>query len=214
MTSMDDYMMTLPQCLRPNAARTCALSMAFLLLLFSRMAEAHVDTDSVGGFAAGFLHPLTGLDHFTAMAAVGLWGVILGRPATWLLPVVFPMIMALGSVVGIVGIPLPGIEIGIALSALVLGIFIAGRVKLPLWIACLVVSVFAICHGYAHGAELPLASDPFAFAIGFMLATGSLHAAGIGVGVLAERFRQGQLLRVLGAVTALLGVYFLIEALA
>lgn len=206
--------MTLPQCLRPSAARTCALSMAFLLLIFSRMAEAHVDTDSVGGFAAGFLHPLTGLDHFTAMAAVGLWGVIIGRPATWLLPVVFPMIMALGSVVGIVGLSLPGIEIGIALSALVLGTFIVWRVVLPLWLACLVVSVFAICHGYAHGAELPLASDPFAFAMGFMLATGSLHAAGIGVGMLAERYRQGQILRVLGGITALLGVYFLVEALS
>ncbi|KGA01117.1 hypothetical protein KP05_14960 [Cobetia amphilecti] len=185
-----------------------------LLVMFSGVAQAHVDTDSVGGFAAGFLHPLTGLDHFTAMVAVGLWGVILGRPATWLLPVVFPMIMALGSVVGIVGLALPGIEIGIALSALVLGAFIVWRVALPLWLACLVVSVFAICHGYAHGAELPLASDPFAFAMGFMLATGSLHAAGIGVGVVAERFRQGVLLRVLGAVTALLGVYFLLEALA
>lgn len=185
-----------------------------LLVMFSGVAQAHVDTDSVGGFAAGFLHPLTGLDHFTAMVAVGLWGVILGRPATWLLPVVFPMIMALGSVVGIVGLALPGIEIGIALSALVLGAFIVWRVALPLWLACLVVSVFAICHGYAHGAELPLASDPFAFAMGFMLATGSLHAAGIGVGLVAERFRQGVLLRVLGAVTALLGVYFLLEALA
>ena len=198
----------------PRLTRAAISRLGLLLVMFSGAAHAHVDTDSVGGFAAGFLHPLTGLDHFTAMVAVGLWGVILGRPATWLLPVVFPMIMALGSVVGIVGLALPGIEIGIALSALVLGAFIVWRVALPLWLACLVVSVFAICHGYAHGAELPLASDPFAFAMGFMLATGSLHAAGIGVGVVAERFRQGVLLRVLGAVTALLGVYFLMEALA
>jgi urease accessory protein len=185
-----------------------------LTVLFTQTASAHVDTDSVGGFAAGFLHPLSGLDHFTAMAAVGLWGVILGRPASWLLPVVFPMIMALGSVVGIVGVALPGIEIGIALSALVLGGFIAGRVRLPLWMAGAVSSVFAVCHGYAHGAELPLASDPFAFAMGFMVATGSLHAAGIGVGIMAERFRQGMLLRGLGILTALLGVYFLVEALS
>ncbi len=198
----------------PRLTRAAISRLGLLLVLFSGAAHAHVDTDSVGGFAAGFLHPLTGLDHFTAMVAVGLWGVILGRPATWLLPVVFPMIMALGSVVGIVGLALPGIEIGIALSALVLGAFIVWRVALPLWLACLVVSVFAICHGYAHGAELPLASDPFAFAMGFMLATGSLHAAGIGVGIMAERFRQGMLLRGLGILTALLGVYFLMEALA
>ncbi|MDH2421918.1 HupE/UreJ family protein [Cobetia amphilecti] len=206
--------MTFTRFSAPRLSRTAIPRLGLLLVMFSGAAHAHVDTDSVGGFAAGFLHPLTGLDHFTAMVAVGLWGVILGRPATWLLPVVFPMIMALGSVVGIVGLALPGIEIGIALSALVLGAFIVWRVALPLWLACLVVSVFAICHGYAHGAELPLASDPFAFAMGFMLATGSLHAAGIGVGVVAERFRQGVLLRVLGAVTALLGVYFLMEALA
>lgn len=206
--------MTFTRFSAPRLTRAAISRLGLLLILFSGAAHAHVDTDSVGGFAAGFLHPLTGLDHFTAMVAVGLWGVILGRPATWLLPVVFPMIMALGSVVGIVGLALPGIEIGIALSALVLGAFIVWRVALPLWLACLVVSVFAICHGYAHGAELPLASDPFAFAMGFMLATGSLHAAGIGVGVVAERFRQGVLLRVLGALTALLGVYFLMEALA
>ncbi|MGY3727683.1 MULTISPECIES: HupE/UreJ family protein [Cobetia] len=206
--------MTFTRFSAPRLTRTAISRLGLLLVMFSGAAHAHVDTDSVGGFAAGFLHPLTGLDHFTAMVAVGLWGVILRRPATWLLPVVFPMIMALGSVVGIVGLALPGIEIGIALSALILGAFIVWRVALPLWLACLVVSVFAICHGYAHGAELPLASDPFAFAMGFMLATGSLHAAGIGVGVVAERFRQGVLLRVLGAVTALLGVYFLMEALA
>ncbi|MEL0615980.1 HupE/UreJ family protein [Cobetia marina] len=194
--------------------RLTAVIAGMLTVLFTQTASAHVDTDSVGGFAAGFLHPLTGLDHFTAMAAVGLWGVILGRPASWLLPVVFPMIMALGSVVGIVGVALPGIEIGIALSALVLGGFIAGRVRLPLWMACAVISVFAVCHGYAHGAELPLASDPFAFAMGFMVATGSLHAAGIGVGIMAERFRQGMLLRGLGILTALLGAYFLVEALS
>ncbi|WP_404324853.1 HupE/UreJ family protein [Cobetia sp. UIB-001] len=206
--------MTFTRFSAPRLTRAATSRLALLLVMFSGAAHAHVVTDSVGGFAAGFLHPLTGLDHFTAMVAVGLWGVILGRPATWLLPVVFPMIMALGSVVGIVGLALPGIEIGIALSALVLGAFIVWRVALPLWLACLVVSVFAICHGYAHGAELPQASDPFAFAMGFMLATGSLHAAGIGVGVVAERFHQGVLLRVLGAVTALLGVYFLLEALA
>ncbi|QQK64504.1 HupE/UreJ family protein [Cobetia sp. cqz5-12] len=206
--------MTFTRFSAPRLTRAAISRLGLLLILFSGAAHAHVDTDSVGGFAAGFLHPLTGLDHFTAMVAVGLWGVILGRPATWLLPVVFPMIMALGSVVGIVGLALPGIEIGIALSALVLGAFIVWRVALPLWLACLVVSVFAICHGYAHGAELPLASDPFAFAMGFMLATGSLHAAGIGVGIMAERFRQGMLLRGLGILTALLGVYFLMEALA
>lgn len=206
--------MTFTRFSAPRLTRAAISRLGLLLVMFSGAAHAHVDTDSVGGFAAGFLHPLTGLDHFTAMVAVGLWGVILGRPATWLLPVVFPMIMALGSVVGIVGLALPGIEIGIALSALVLGAFIVWRVALPLWLACLVVSVFAICHGYAHGAELPLASDPFAFAMGFMLATGSLHAAGIGVGIMAERFRQGMLLRGLGILTALLGVYFLMEALA
>ena len=70
----------------------------------------------MGGLVSGFLHPLTGLDHVVAMVAVGLWGAFLGAPAIWILPVIFPLVMALGGALGVLGVPMPGVETGIALS--------------------------------------------------------------------------------------------------
>ena len=102
-----------------------------LLLLFSCNASAHSETGGIGGFASGFMHPLRGLDHIVAMVAVGLWGAFLGAPAMWVLPVIFPMVMAVGGAIGILGIPLPGIETGIALSGVILGSMVLFAVKPP-----------------------------------------------------------------------------------
>jgi hypothetical protein len=115
---------------------------------------------------AGFLHPLSGLDHIVAMVAVGLWGAILGAPALWLLPVVFPMVMAFGGALGVLGVPVPAVEAGIALSGIVLGLMVACSVRPPLWVASLLVACFAIFHGYAHGTELPDSANPLTFASG------------------------------------------------
>ena len=136
-----------------------------------------------GGFGSGFAHPLTGPDHFLAMFAVGLWGAQMGGRSVWTLPVAFPMIMVVGGVAGMIGIPLPGIEIGIALSILALGLAIALAWRPAEWIALVLIAYFALCHGYAHGAELPLSADPADYAIGFVLATGMIHLFGIGVGL-------------------------------
>ncbi len=104
-----------------------------LWLATSPAAQAHIEKGEVGGFASGFKHPWSGLDHIAAMVAVGLWGAQLGTPAIWLLPVTFPLIMAIGGFMGLVGIPLPGVEIGIGASALLLGIMVAGEVKPKTW---------------------------------------------------------------------------------
>jgi urease accessory protein len=166
-----------------------------------------------GGFASGFLHPLQGWDHVIAMVAVGLWGAFLGRPAVWLLPVVFPLVMAFGGALGVVGLPLPGVEIGIALSAIVLGAMVALAARPPLWVAAVIVGVFAIFHGHAHGTELPGAASPIAYSLGFVVATGLLHATGIALS-LVTRWRRGQaLVRAGGAAISALGLYFLAHAL-
>ena len=94
-------------------------------------ALAHTGSVS-GGFAGGFSHPLFGLDHAVAMVAVGLWGAFLGAPAIFILPVVFPLVMAFGGVLGILGVPLPGVEIGIAVSATILGMMVALAARPPL----------------------------------------------------------------------------------
>jgi len=166
-----------------------------------------------GGEATGLLnglrHPVSGLDHILAMVAVGLWGAQLGRPAVWLLPVTFPMVMAFGGMLGLMGFALPGIEIGIAISAIILGVMVGCEARLPLWVAAAVVGFFAIFHGHAHGAELPDGADALLYSIGFVVATGSLHAAGIGIGLI-HRWPVGKLtLRATGVAVALAGVCFL-----
>lgn len=193
--------------------RTCKIAPAGLLLLLLLLtalpAEAHTGAGAVGGLFGGFLHPIFGLDHVVAMVAVGLWGAFLGAPAIWLLPVVFPLVMAGGGVLGILGVPIPAVETGIALSAIVLGTMVAFAARPPLWFAALIVGAFAVFHGHAHGAELPPGADAVAFSAGFVIATGLLHLCGIGIGLLA-RWPAGKIaVRAAGGVIAILGVAFL-----
>lgn len=176
-------------------------------------ATAHSGTGLAGGFVSGFLHPLSGFDHLLAMVSVGLWGAFLGRPLIVALPVIFPTVMAVGGVMGIAGVPLPPVEFGIALSVLVLGAMIAGKVAAPVWLASLIVAIFAIFHGYAHGKELPSAADPVGYSAGFVFATGMLHVIGIGIGVIADRPGGATIVRGLGALVMIAGVWFLWAAL-
>ena len=169
-------------------------------------------TGLAGGFVSGFLHPLSGFDHLLAMVSVGLWGAFLGRPLIVALPVIFPAVMAVGGALGIAGVPLPPVEIGIALSVLVLGIMIAGAVRASVWLACTIVAIFAIFHGYAHGQELPSAADPVGYSVGFMLCTGLLHVCGIGIGLLNERPGGLAVTRTLGGLIGVAGIWFMAKA--
>ncbi|NTW36771.1 MAG: HupE/UreJ family protein [Syntrophobacteraceae bacterium] len=177
-------------------------------------ALAHIEQGQATGFITGLQHPWSGLDHVLAMIAVGLWGAQLGNPAIWLLPVTFPMVMSMGAMMGLLGIPLPGVEIGIALSSILLGamVFQEARPKLPL--AALLVGFFAIFHGHAHGTELPAGQSGLLYSMGFVMATGVLHGLGITIGLI-HRWPAGQLaLRGAGGLIALMGVAFLWRALA
>jgi urease accessory protein len=179
-----------------------------LVLVVSSPALAHTGNVS-GGFAGGFAHPILGPDHVLAMVAVGLWGAFLGAPAIFILPIVFPLVMAFGGVLGIVGVPLPGAEVAIAISAVVLGLMVALAVRLPIWTAAVVVGVFAIFHGYTHGAELPAGANAVAYCTGFVIATGLLHLSGIALG-LTVRWPAGYIgVRGVGAAIACAGVAFL-----
>jgi urease accessory protein len=179
------------------------------ILAFSTQAFAHTGQGDVGGFSHGFLHPIFGPDHVIAMVAVGLWGVFLGPPAIWALPIVFPLVMAFGGLLGILEVPLPGVETGIALSAVVLGVCVAFALRSPLWVAAAIVGAFAIFHGHAHGAEMPGSSDPFAYAIGFVVATGLLHLCGIAFGFLARWPAGAMAVRTAGALIAVTGGAYL-----
>jgi urease accessory protein len=186
--------------------------LALLAILVSAPALAHEQAGLAQGFATGFLHPLSGPDHILAMVAVGMWGAQLGLPALWVLPVTFPMMMAVGGFLGLVGIPLPGVEVGVALSALALGAMVAGAVRPPLWAAMLLVGAFAIFHGHAHGTELPPGQSGLTYSLGFVVATGGLHAAGIAIG-LVHRWPMGRIaLRGAGVLVALGGLFYLWKA--
>jgi len=178
-------------------------------VLAANPAAAHEQVGVAGGLFSGFLHPLTGLDHLVAMVAVGIWGAQLGAPAIWILPITFPLVMALGGVLGVLHIPLPMPEVAIALSALVLGAAVAARVRVPFAIAAVIVAVFAIFHGHAHGTELPTAANPLAYGVGFVVATGLLHLCGILIGTL-NRWNAGErAIQAMGAAIAAVGCYFL-----
>lgn len=187
---------------------------ALVGLLMPALALAHVGQGDIsGGFVAGFEHPLLGLDHVVAMVAVGLWGAQLGPPAIWILPVTFPLVMAFGGLLGGLGVNLPGVEIGIAASAIVLGLMVTLAVRPPLWVAGVLVGAFAIFHGYAHGAELPESANALAYAMGFVIATGSLHLVGITLGLI-DRWPWGtRSLQAGGAAIAACGAYFLLPHL-
>jgi urease accessory protein len=177
-------------------------------------AFAHQQGGEAIGFIGGLRHPISGLDHVLAMVAVGLWGAQLGAPAIWLLPVTFPMVMAFGGMLALMGVPLPGSEIGIAVSALALGLVVMIEARPPLWAAAVLVGFFAIFHGHAHGTELPAGANGLLYSVGFVIATGCLHAAGIAVG-LVHRWPAGRTaLRLAGAVVAAGGVWFLWRAIA
>jgi len=196
---------------RDLTVRTLLVS---VLALPSGPASAHAGTGLAGGFNMGFAHPLTGADHLLAMISVGLWGAVLGRPLIYALPVLFPLVMVLGALLGMFSIPVPSVELGIALSVSVLGICIALSLRAPVWAAVLIVGMFGLFHGYAHGRELPSAADPLGYSAGFVLATGLLHVCGIGVGFANERPGGAAVIRGIGGLICAAGLWFLVRATA
>ena len=199
---------------RRHSSLPPALVALVAAMLTPAAAWAHADLHPGGGLVAGFLHPISGLDHVVAMVAVGLWGAVLGPPALWLLPLAFPPVMALGGLLALLGMPLPGVEVGIALSGLTMGLMVLFELRPPLWLAALLVAIFAVFHGHAHGAELPAGAHPLLYSLAFVIATGLLHLVGILLGE-ARRWPGGRaLVRLAGAGVTLVGLWFLERALA
>jgi urease accessory protein len=178
------------------------------LLVAAAPAYAHTGLADTYGFA----HPIGGIDHVLVMVAVGLFAAQLGGRAVWAVPLSFLAMMATGGAAGAVGLGLPLVEIGIALSVVVLGLAVAARVHLATVAAMAFVGCFALFHGHAHGAEIPDAASGFAYGTGFVLATASLHAAGIALGLSIGKAGEvfgGHALRAAGSAIALAGIAML-----
>lgn len=179
------------------------MSIALLMLLAAPAALAHGEGihTHAAGIIAGLSHPVSGLDHLLAMVAVGLWAAQKGGRALWALPLTFVGIMALGSTMGAIGVALPGMEAGIALSVLALGLLVALQSAWSLQLACATVAFFALFHGIAHGAEMPMAASPWGYGLGVLAATAMLHGAGVLAGVRVRLI----VLRLTGAAISLAG---------
>jgi urease accessory protein len=189
---------------------------ALSLLAFPATALAHTGIGSTDGLLHGFAHPLGGLDHILAMVGVGLLAARLGGRALWLVPAAFVAMMAVGGAAGMYGHDLPWVEAGIALSIVVLGLAVAFNLSLPALGAASVVGFFAIFHGHAHGAEMPADISGLGYALGFVLATATLHVTGIAFGLGLDRFARAQSARiaqVIGGAAALAGIGLLAGAI-
>lgn len=188
--------------------------LAATLVFAPTVAAAHPGHGETAGFIHGFMHPIGGIDHILAMVAVGILAYQLGGRALWLLPAVFVAVMGIGGLLGAANLHLPLVEIGIATSIIVLGAAIASGIKAPVVAAAAVTGVFAAFHGFAHGAEMPVAGSAANYAAGFMIATTLLHVIGIGIGLALARVSQGYgpvLYRVAGCLVAIAGVAILAQ---
>lgn len=190
------------------------LQLAFLtLFLVPTAALAHTGVGDTSGFMHGFMHPLGGLDHQLAMTLVGIFAYQLGGRALWLVPLTFIGVTALGGFLGVAGIPVPFIELGIALSGIALGAIVAFGVKVPVAAAIGIVGLFAIFHGHAHGSEMPMDASCLEYGFGFMLATALLHAVGIGIGLMISmttKWLGNNVYRVAGGLPSVAGVGILL----
>jgi urease accessory protein len=178
----------------------------FSLLAMTSLAQAHPGPGEPAGFAGGFAHPLLGLDHILAMVAVGLWAAQLGGRARWRVPASFLALMTLGGIAGMSGVKVPGVEEGIVISVLVLGVMIVASVRLPLAMCMGVVGLFAVFHGHAHGAEIPATASSLFYCVGFVACSALLHAAGIGFALTAQRWSSRPVVRWAGAAVLAGGV--------
>ncbi|MGX5802925.1 HupE/UreJ family protein [Bradyrhizobium sp. Arg314] len=188
-----------------SASTTRGTLAAILLLAAAMPAEAHVGAGTPSSFAAGFAHPLSGLDHMTVMLAVGLWAVMKGGKAVWAWPLAFLGVMLVGAALGMLHVPLPFVEPGILASVVALGLLVALAVDLPVSAGVAIIGVIALFHGHAHGTEVPENAGGLEYMAGFAAATALLHGLGIAAGLrLGLRFRS--MARAAGAACAAVGV--------
>lgn len=177
-----------------------------LTAAFVMPASAHPGIGSAVSFAAGVTHPLSGLDHITAMVAVGLWAAVKGKRALWAWPLTFVAVMLIGGVLGLTQIALPFVEPGILASVVVLGLMVALAVNPPVWVGAAIIGLFALLHGHAHGAEVAHAVNGLEYVAGFALATVTLHAVGIGLALSLQRAAPDPVNHLVGVICVTVGV--------
>lgn len=190
--------------MKSKSFRVITLSL-ILALIPAKTVLAH------GGVGhAGWMHPLTGLDHMVAMIAVGAWSAQLGGRALWLIPTIFVAFMAIGGLIGFALFDLPYTETGVALSVMLLGLAIAFNRRLSVAIAAPAIAIFGISHGYLHGYEMPVENNKTVYMLGFLAMTAALHIVGLIIAHFAIKIREGRIgLQIAGVLAASFGAYLL-----
>ena len=183
------------------------MTLALAISAIANVAFAHTGADHEYSFLAGLSHPFTGIDHMLAMVAVGLWAGLNGGRALWAWPVAFVGLMIVGGTLGAAELPLPWVEPGILTSVVVLGLLVVMALRLPVVAGALLVGVFALLHGHAHGSEIHLEMDAATHALGFVAATAILHAVGVAIAYAASGTYGRLAVRGAGALVAAAGVY-------
>jgi urease accessory protein len=181
------------------------VGLTLLTLLVPTFAFAHSGHGSPHGFFAGLVHPFTGIDHLCAMLATGFWAAQMGRHYVRIIPLAFLGAMGIGALFALMGFQAPMVEQGIAISVLTVGVLIAASARLSVVSSVVLVSAFAIFHGYAHGAEMPAAISGTAYAAGFVTTTLLLMLAGIGIGQFLQQFSMSRTIRFVGVTIATVG---------
>jgi urease accessory protein len=190
---------------------TTKLLTTLALLASSTAVMAHTGhgTHAEGSFMSGLLHPVLGLDHLLAMAAIGFWSVRQSTTMKNITPVFVVGGMILGAGIAFAGFAMPGVETGITFSVLVAGILIAALAKLPTAIGGTLVGAFMLFHGFAHGAEMPEGATLVAYLAGFLITTLAITLVGRGLGSLMLR-ADSRFSRGIGGVLAVAGAYLAI----
>ncbi len=186
---------------------TVVKSLLCLIFFTPALALAHTNVGDASGLVHGLAHPVGGFDHLLAMVCVGLWAAQIGGKAIWVVPAAFVGTMVIGGLLGFSGLAVPFAEAGIVVSVIVLGLMVLGAVKLPLVASTLVVALFAACHGYAHGLEVPVAASALSYTLGFIVSTAVLHFAGVSMATLSSHIQLKTLTRIAGGAIALAGMY-------
>lgn len=187
------------------------ITLCSLTLFLALPAQAH-ELHSGGGFISGFNHPVLGFDHLLAMICVGLLSTRLGGRAIWTVPAIFVLFMLFGGIIGLLSIPIPFVEFGIAASVLLLGLALAIDKKLPQWLVMAFVAIFAIFHGHAHGVEMPQLAKPALYVLGFICGTSAIHIVGVILGIaMQQKDPKNRMVRSSGSAIALVGGYLLLS---
>lgn len=193
---------------RSFTERIARAAIGIFAALLATSVSAHPGAHhAAASFSSGFVHPLFGWDHLLAMLAVGFWAAQQRHALKWVLPLLFPSMMAFGALMAFNGLAMPVAEAGIAASVLVLGLLVAFAVRMPVWAGAMVVSSFAVLHGYAHGIETPSGASIGLYGAGFLAATLLLHLTGLSAALIV---RRGIAVRTAGAGFVAAGMYLLV----